>query len=150
MSTPVPDPTPAELDTTAAAPSGGPEPVRDLGEVATRLLNEQARLVAAFVGVIVGVGSLLVLGGLVTAEDVTRWATGVGVALTSVGAFLAVLLPLLKARSAGRIVHGQAEVVRGEVVPVEKVAAYSPAADDVDIALGPAAGVLDAYDTEQP
>ena len=140
----------AELDTTATTPSGGPEPVRDLGQLASDLLAQRAQLSAALVGVVVAVGAVLVLAGVASGEQVTQWATVAGGVLTAVGAFLAVLVPIVGARSAGRIVHGNAEVVRGEVVPVSEVAAYSPADPEQDIALGPAAGVLDAYDPEQP
>lgn len=139
-----------ELDTTATAPSGGPEPVRDLGDLAQRLLAQRAQLSAALVGVVVAVGAVLVLAGVASGEQVTQWATVAGGILTAVGAFLAVLVPIVGAKSAGEIVAGRAEVVRADVVPVSEVAAYSPADPEQDVALGPAAGVLDAYDPEQP
>jgi predicted membrane-bound spermidine synthase len=142
--------TPAPLDTSATVESGAGEPVRDLGDLAQRLLAQRAQLSAALVSVVVAVGAVFVLAGVVSGDQVTQWAAVVGGVLAAVGAFLAVLVPILGAKSASEIVAGRAELVRGEVVPVSAVAAYAPAAPDQDIAVGPAVGILDAYDPDQP
>lgn len=141
---------PMGLDTSGQVPSGGPEPVRGLGDLAARVLSERARLQAAVLGVIAAVGAVLVILGVTTQEQADSALAVTGGVLTSVSTLAAVVVPLLQAQRGAATVRGQAEVVRGEVVPVSEVAAYSPASSDSDVALGPAAAVLDAVDPEQP
>lgn len=127
---------------TTSSTTGRPEPVLDA-----------AKLAAAVSGTVLSIGAIFVLVGWVTADQVQNWAVIAGGIVTSVGALLAVAMPIITALGARAQVTPLAAPVGVDGVPLITTAAppnTAPTTDDRDIAQ--ALHDLDqpGYDGEQP
>jgi hypothetical protein len=99
-----------------AATSGRPEPVLDA-----------AKLAAGVSGTVLSVGALLVLVGWATADQVQSWAVVAGGIVTSIGALLAVAMPLITALGARAQVTPLAAPVSVQGAPLVAGTASEPA-----------------------
>ncbi len=70
-----------------------PEPVVD-----------NAKMASATVGLVTALGTVLVLLGVTTQDDVNNWASVSGVVVTAGATFLAAWLPIFKAKQARELV----------------------------------------------
>lgn len=125
-----------------AASSGRPEPVLDA-----------AKLAAAVSGTVLSLGALLVLVGWATADQVQSWAVIAGGIVTSIGALLAVAMPLITALGARAQVTPLAAPVSVQGLPLVTAAPAAPAdapAPAAAVTPSPAAGgqeITDALHT---